>query len=322
MALQIPVYPVFGVWIRLPTNQGLKLVCGQIAGFAFYLSESDFQQIKDWNISSPILRSASVIVWIRLPTNQGLKPGNGIALRGAAMQCLNPTSNKSRIETKHSKGKGTSPSPSESDFQQIKDWNRDRKYNIPGWLWSESDFQQIKDWNFFAETYRVVFDYVWIRLPTNQGLKPNVETGTVWQSQSLNPTSNKSRIETPTSSVGLESAQDVWIRLPTNQGLKRDFRGGKTADLAESESDFQQIKDWNFHQIHTISSNYQSLNPTSNKSRIETHIRDSVCAEKYRLNPTSNKSRIETGSGAGWLIDYIAVWIRLPTNQGLKPNGW
>jgi len=161
--------------------------------------------------------------------------------------------------------------------------------------------------------------FVWIRLPTNQGLK------------------------LPCGSANLTKV-NVWIRLPTNQGLKHRSGLGVFAGFGESESDFQQIKDWNhsydlgnkkrsvvsesdFQQIKDwndisptqIQGGLPCLNPTSNKSRIET-----VSYFKFplqwlvSLNPTSNKSRIETWISAPYQVGANAVWIRLPTNQGLK----
>jgi len=88
-----------------------------------HMSESDFQQIKDWNSSNGML-------------SVGRKP------------------------------------MSESDFQQIKDWNLVVPLVQRNYTTSESDFQQIKDWNF-----------------------PN-DNGTIFGTVGLNPTSNKSRIET------------------------------------------------------------------------------------------------------------------------------
>ena len=109
-----------------------------------------------------------------------------------------------------------------------------------------------------------------------------------------------------------------------------------------SESDFQQIKDWNLKSAGYISVNKLCLNPTSNKSRIETEMHLDALHGPIRLNPTSNKSRIETErqiqdalatsrsesdfqqikdwnkNCAGCWLRWISVWIRLPTNQGLK----
>jgi len=86
----------------------------------------------------------------------------------------------------------------------------------------------------------------------------------------------------------------VWIRLPTNQGLKHEYDRWKFRLDFGSESDFQQIKDWNGARIDFFIWIIESLNPTSNKSRIETR--------KHRQR--------------GW--PTAKVWIRLPTNQGLK----
>jgi len=144
--------------------------------------------------------------------------------------------------------------------------------------------------------YGFVGSDVWIRLPTNQGLKLKIiASGDEKLDESLNPTSNKSRIEThgwsnrkmrrlwrlnPTSNKSrietpLQSHEWnwsvlVWIRLPTNQGLKLGFISLIAVNCDQSESDFQQIKDWNrCFERHRMGLEGR-LNPTSNKSRIET----------------------------------------------------
>jgi len=163
-------------------------------------------------------------------------------------------------------------------------------------LRSESDFQQIKDWNAIQPSSLTCFKLVWIRLPTNQGLKQ-------------------------IAGISREVSKNVWIRLPTNQGLKPLKNTLDSGDITKSESDFQQIKDWNIcaHRAGGLSPT-GSLNPTSNKSRIETTGRRIRTAVPKRLNPTSNKSRIETAGDVNYLAGSVVVWIRLPTNQGLKPG--
>jgi len=160
------------VWIRLPTNQGLKLI--YLSSFFLY----------NW------------IVWIRLPTNQGLKLSGTIIISQMLFWCLNPTSNKSRIET----------------YLPCMNANR------AGCLNPTSNKSRIET---FMD-HKLVHDSkgVWIRLPTNQGLKLlGLIVGGIF-GLSLNPTSNKSRIETLLFSRCLIFQPYVWIRLPTNQGLK------------------------------------------------------------------------------------------------------
>jgi len=121
-------YVYIRVWIRLPTNQGLKPVWVKVVIFIIISSESDFQQIKDWNL---------LLEWFRSMENPR----------------LNPTSNKSRIET------------------------------------------------LFRRRSYLKSNRVWIRLPTNQGLKRELGL-TTWRVRiGLNPTSNKSRIETKTLNI-------------------------------------------------------------------------------------------------------------------------
>jgi len=124
----------------------LKLASKVFRLISMFLSESDFQQIKDWNFSRY-----------------------------------------------YSGAYGT---PSESDFQQIKDWNSFLPPKVHDYLQSESDFQQIKDWNSHSARFKVI------------------------AAGRLNPTSNKSRIETR-------------------------MEASITCAKFASESDFQQIKDWN-----------------------------------------------------------------------------
>jgi len=258
------------------------------------MSESDFQQIKDWNKKSLILLKKEIKK--SESDFQQIKDWNKL-LQIPVFSC----------------------SMSESDFQQIKDWNMEWMIILKRRLVSESDFQQIKDWNWLPDRRRIyrqsglnptsnksrietdLFSFnrwkivsVWIRLPTNQGLKPTFGIRYMAAISRLNPTSNKSRIETS------NSTDDIWC----------DYM---------SESDFQQIKDWNLTigKLYTVSFKVwirlptnqglkpvtagspqtvtESLNPTSNKSRIETPapILGQVCAPSG-LNPTSNKSRIET----------------------------
>jgi len=135
------------VWIRLPTNQGLKHFSSVWANGRSGKSESDFQQIKDWNL--PKLWYLSLKILKSESDFQQIKDWNLlIALVQFAVVS------------------------SESDFQQIKDWNC-VQYALVVLLpfVSESDFQQIKDWNSSLHLRRSYFWNVWIRLPTNQGLK-------------------------------------------------------------------------------------------------------------------------------------------------------
>jgi len=134
---------------------------------------------------------------------------------------------------------------------------------------------------------------VWIRLPTNQGLK-------------LRYISILSR------------KADVWIRLPTNQGLKHLSYKMLQLSQFRSESDFQQIKDWNQARTFRLGFVRASLNPTSNKSRIETPVVTSLIFRQslvwIRL-PTNQGLKLKTSS---LICAKYPVWIRLPTNQGLK----
>jgi len=90
--------------------------------------------------------------------------------------------------------------------------------------------------------------------------------------------------------------------------------------LTLSESDFQQIKDWNIGAGSPAPQALISLNPTSNKSRIETfpHHKNPLLFPRVWI-------RLPTNQGLKlvliiWLIPWWSrVWIRLPTNQGLKP---
>ena len=185
-----------GVWIRLPTNQGLKLSGIWIVYGTVERSESDFQQIKDWNSGGGVIMPFKRIVWIRLPTNQGLKHGSSW-FYGPGDSGLNPTSNKSRIETANRprisvRNSGLNPTSNKSRIEtsgrHIADGGKSRlnptsnKSRIEtdcvpcrqhrGDAVSESDFQQIKDWNLGTSQMLCPSNTpVWIRLPTNQGLK-------------------------------------------------------------------------------------------------------------------------------------------------------
>ena len=210
------------VWIRLPTNQGLKPESFFEKYCQWNRSESDFQQIKDWNNG----------------TSQTLCPSN---------TRLNPTSNKSRIETKYRDvWRRSSNVKSESDFQQIKDWNipyRFTKLSPPTSLNPTSNKSRI-------ETTKTGLtapepEDVWIRLPTNQGLKLD-ENGIIVKSDRVwirLPTNQGLKLN---SNGHLPSSNEmVWIRLPTNQGLKHIINQCWVTRITRSESDFQQIKDWN-----------------------------------------------------------------------------
>jgi len=160
---------------------------------------------------------------------------------------------------------------------------------------SESDFQQIKDWNCVR----------WV-LSRNMTLR-------------LNPTSNKSRIETKVSlflrllNPCLNPTSNK-SRIETTNSMPCSANHSRSLNPTSNKSRIETSKDgiiWNY--------NHCSLNPTSNKSRIETLV-----TWQFRmlifpcLNPTSNKSRIETYYLSPNLSLPCRVWIRLPTNQGLK----
>jgi len=138
------------------------------------------------------------------------------------------------------------------------------------------------------------YNKVWIRLPTNQGLKPFVRL------------------------AELPGTSQVWIRLPTNQGLKHYRQQYLTCLFVLSESDFQQIKDWNFIFPSPLHNARNSLNPTSNKSRIETVW---LCLRIFSRHRSESDFQQIKDWNSSWYapcngLNY--VWIRLPTNQGLK----
>jgi len=135
-------------------------------------SESDFQQIKDWNQLLCLSLKPNVFSCLNPTSNKSrIETKYRDVWKRNSNEGLNPTSNKSRIETSHSWDLFLKRLRSESDFQQIKDWNT----MSLSWLYtmstSESDFQQIKDWNRDLGFQGEVEGVVWIRLPTNQGLK-------------------------------------------------------------------------------------------------------------------------------------------------------
>jgi len=117
----------------------------------------------------------------------------------------------------------------------------------------------------------------------------------------------------------LEWNSMVWIRLPTNQGLKLEYKPPQTSPNKASESDFQQIKDWNGAQWWWYRRTRRGLNPTSNKSRIETTLIHRYISTRQvvwiRL-PTNQGLKLSSPTNQRG--ELLAVWIRLPTNQGLK----
>ena len=89
----------------------------------FNISQTDFQQNKDWNIG-----------WVCIRRWPNPSP--------------RPISNKTRIETRVGVFKIAAAVNSQTDFQQNKDWNKNWAVASPFDSSSQTDFQQNKDWNF------------------------------------------------------------------------------------------------------------------------------------------------------------------------------
>ena len=66
----------FGLPDRFPTKQGLKQTNGNPLVLADELSQTDFQQNKDWNASAESRKHNQQVLPDRFPTKQGLKQKN------------------------------------------------------------------------------------------------------------------------------------------------------------------------------------------------------------------------------------------------------
>ncbi len=260
------------VWIPSPTKQGLKLelyACNRITSKK---SESLLQQNKDWN--QGLYWESKFNRYCLNPFSNKTRIETQIkAFRLKCFNSLNPFSNKTRIETEPA-GRAREYSPLGLNPFSNKTRIETRRAGSP-----------------VRGRYRV-----WIPSPTKQGLKqmnkrrvekrPSQSESLLQQNKDwnqsethheckfwgcLNPFSNKTRIETKTKEPKQKEKNKVWIPSPTKQGLKPNGS--------------------------TYSGSYScGLNPFSNKTRIETGIKDMMKNSIICLNPFSNKTRIETES--------------------------
>ncbi len=133
---------------------------------------------------------------------------------------LNPFSNKTRIETYVLDGTHKQMKLSESLLQQNKDWN---------WVGVASSDHRHN---------------VWIPSPTKQGLKPQLKRFSSISFSSLNPFSNKTRIETPCDTPFDMYECESESLLQQNKDWNPEI-AGRNIFLLKSESLLQQNKDWN-----------------------------------------------------------------------------
>ncbi len=137
------------------------------------------------------------------------------------------------------------PSPTKQGLKPL--YNRVNRIEIK----SESLLQQNKDWNGGDSQEFKGTPGVWIPSPTKQGLKHQ-------------------RFDEFAAKTG------VWIPSPTKQGLKPERSVFEWRVSDSSESLLQQNKDWNRSVKTSGTQSRVSLNPFSNKTRIETKMKHIV----------------------------------------------
>ena len=159
------------------------------------ISQTDFQQNKDWNKNEMFTIFCQNALPDRFPTKQGLKPGIRIP-RPALPVTPRPISNKTRIETRRKPHLRAMSVRSQTDFQQNKDWNFFQRRWMGLLVFSQTDFQQNKDWNPAQAAMPPKNASLPDRFPTKQGLKQSYILGLQCFKLSPRPISNKTRIET------------------------------------------------------------------------------------------------------------------------------